>query len=318
MAQATKQRVAPSNNQEGLTIEAVTKEDLVLQKLGIELDHTKKYVFELASENPDRELPVIMTIGQQHTVLPKKKFKPFQNLVYTSQIVWNGQRTNLRYYDGCDTIFASDQPKEKESIDQFIRSTKKRHFLDGHFGCYGDEKMLICYLLACSWNVESPFRTRTADAVFVPLIQGRKVAAENDRLDAIEAAIRNAKEASELKMNIHGSYLGIPIIHPVTDNELSPEEYRIEYRKKAMENPAKFNESYGDKTIEVRYYIDKALQSGLIDYRTNGNKAVWRNGSVICDISGFKTTDGVAQKLLELSQLEEGEEFVLQLKALYN
>ncbi len=98
-------------------------------KLMDEFDPQKKYAFKLVATNPERTRPVI----NQRTgrPIPTKEHRPLQNLVFTSQIVWNKQRANIRYYDGCESIFVSEQPKEKETIDQLIAQTKKRNFIDG-------------------------------------------------------------------------------------------------------------------------------------------------------------------------------------------
>ena len=317
MAHATekKKKVAPSKN-EGAVIDEMSKEDAILEELGIELDPSIKYMFQLVEENPERDLPV----WDMRTNRPaeKKRFKPYQNIVLSSQIVFNKSRTNIRYYDGCDTIFVSDQPKEKETIDQLIQNTTRRHFEDGYFGAYGDDRMLVIYLLACSWNAESPFRTRTANAIFMPVDQMKKAEAKLSLIDQIELSLKYAREASDLKMLIHANYLGIPTVDYVSGNELTTKEIRASYREEASKNPKQFIESYTDKSIEMRYYIDNALAKGTIQFNVIPNKATWKSGSIITDISGLKSAEGVATKLMELSQLEEGEDFVLQLKALYS
>jgi len=283
--------------------------------INMEFDPDKRYVFQLAEEN--RQRGALIWDMRENRQVPERKFRPFHNIVYTSQIVWNKQRRNIRYYDGCTSLFVEEQPKDKEAIDQLIRSTRRRNFEHGMIAVYGDERMLLLYLMICSWNVESPFRTRTANQIFRPLDENRKATQEAARLDKIDEAMGLAKDASEIKMRIHANYLDIPTIDEMTGNELSEKALKTEYRKYAINNPEKFIESYGDKTIELKYYIDKAIQQGIINYTTTPNKATWQNGNVICDISGLRSAEGAAAKLLELSQLEEGEEFVLQLKAIF-
>ena len=85
-----------------------------------------KYMFELANINSEREMPVIDMVTKR--AVPHKKFKPFQNMVFTSQVVWKGQRRMLRYYDGCTSIFQDKQPKDKETIDQLISQTNKNKY----------------------------------------------------------------------------------------------------------------------------------------------------------------------------------------------
>jgi hypothetical protein len=279
-----------------------------------EFDINKKYMFELVNKNPERELPVID--GRTNRAMSHKEFKPYQNIVLTSQIVWNKQRRNIRYYDGCTTLFVDEQPKDRETIEQLMKQTKPRGFNDGKFGVHGDERLLIIYLMICSWNGESEYRTRTADVVFIPSNADKKSNIDSKKLDQTEEALKYAKEASALKMNIHASYLGIPMMDYDSGNELSESQIRTEYRKEALRNSAKFIESYGDKTLEIKYYINKALEKGTISNKLNQSKAAWSNGNVICDISGLRSHEAISQKLFEFSQLEEGEEFLIQLKAI--
>lgn len=307
MANATK---APlSKKKTGVTI---SKEDAFL---ATEYDANKKYMFQLAVENSEREHPVIDMVTKRPA--PHKKFMPFRNIVFTSQIVWNGQRKMIRYYDGCDSIFVDQQPKEKETIEQLIKQSRQRVFEDGKFGCFGDEKQLLQYMNACSWNTESPFRTRTADSVFLPVNADKAASQESEKLDRIELALQYAREATTNKMLIHANYLGVAVVDYDSGNELTEKEIRTAYRREASRNPEHFIESYGNTSIEIRYYIDKAWEKGIITNSFNPNQATWSNSnSIICDISGLKSGEAICQRLFEFSQNEVGEEFVLQLKAI--
>lgn len=305
-----KEKLAPSNQKEA------EKFKFEREYMKMEFDVSKKYMFELAEENLERELPVIGMIGQKATQEPHKRFKPYQNIVLTSQIIWKGQRRGIRYYDGCTSIFIDEQPKEREEIGELIAQTTRRHFSDGKFGCHGDEKMLLLYLFICSWNANSPFRTRSANPIFVSVDKTKQATAESLKLDQTEEALRLAKEASFDKMRIHANYLEIPIEDYDSGNELSEGEIRAMYRKRALRDSAAFIDSYGNKKLEIKYYIDQALMSGII--KISGNNAVWGNGdNIIMDISGMKTHEGVSVKLFEFSQLTDGEEFMIQLEALY-
>lgn len=284
--------------------------------LAQDFDITKKYVFQLAAENMELEKPVID--ARTNRALPHKPYKPYQNLIMTSQIVWNGGRIGIRYYDGCESIFISDQPKEKDVVDQLIQQTKRRGFNEGKLIVEGYDKMLLLYLSICSWNTESPFRTSTANGIFYASNADKKAAKESERLDLIEEALKYAREATATKMYIHSSYLGIPTSDYDSGNELTEKEMRTTYRTAASRDPKRFIDSYGNKSLEVKYYIDKALENGTISNKHNPNKATWgSNNTEICDISGLKSNEAIGQRLFEFSQTELGEEFLIQLKALF-
>jgi len=295
----------------------VTKDSKEHKALTMEFEQGKKYMFELAEQVPLRENAVVDMVTKRN--IPHKKFKPFQNLVFTSQIVWNGGRVNIRYYDGCESIFVSDQPKDKDVVDQLIRQTQQRSFLDGKLGVYGDEKQLLMYLYLCSWNGESNFRTRTSSVVFVPVDKEKEANLKASKLDKIEEAIKLAKDATTMKMTVHANYLGIAAMDYDSGNELTEGEIRTAYREAAINDPDGFIESYGNKAIELKYYIDKSLAEGIISNKFNANKATWgKNNTEICDISGLKSMDAISERVLEFCLSDEGKEIATQLKALFN
>lgn len=293
--------------------------DLEQKYLDMEFDPAIKYMFYLAQENMEREVPIMEIQGQKARQLTHQRFKPYQNLILTSQIIWNGQRVVIRYYDGCDSLFVSEQPKEKDIIDQLKNQTQPRAFLEGKLGVFGDERMLLLYLNICSWNSDSPFKTTTATSIFVPANKGKIASAEATKLDRAEEALKLAKEATVIKMRIHGGYLGIPTLDDDSGNELTDDEVRIAYRKEALRNPGYFVETYGNKSIEIKYYINKAWAEGLIHNKHNPNKATWgAKNTVICDISGLRTAEVIEQKIFEFSQTDEGQEFAIQLTGIYS
>lgn len=312
-----KKTLAPSEEEAALTQEPEFQAEESI--LNIKFEPKKKYMFELAEENQKRELPVMIVQNNKSTPEGHRKFKPYCNIVYTSQIVWKGERRNVRYYDGCTSIFQDEQPKDKDLMTDLIKRTKRRSFLEGKFGAYGDERMLLMYLTICSWNVESEFRTRTASEVFRPSNADRMATQESSRMDAIEKALGMAREATEIKMKMHASYLGILEIDYESGNEWTAKELRTLYRQKAASEPTIFIDSYGNKALETKWFIQKALQSGTINNKYNPNKAAWKgSNTIICDISGIKSQEGILDALFEFSKSEAGEEFAIQLKALYS
>ncbi len=287
------------------------------QFLAQEFDIDKKYMFELAEENRPREMPVIDFHAKRPA--PHARFRPYQNIVMTSNIIWKGQRRMVRYYDGCDSIFTDEQPKDKDTIEQFIRQTRRREFVDGKFGVHGDERMLLLFLFISSFNAESEFRTRSADMVYRPVNSDKKATAEAKQLDLTEEALELAKKASFSKILVHADYLGIPLKDYDSDNDLTEKEIRTSYRMEALRNAKIFIESYGNKKLETKYFIKKALAAGYIDYVTTPNKALWKtSGREIKDISGMKSFAAVLDSLFEFSQLEEGQEFNIQVTALFD
>lgn len=297
---------------EGEEVIEDSKEHLALSK---EFDPYKRYVFELAAKIPPRELPIIN--ARTNRAIEQQEYPPNRNMVYTSQIIWNGRRRMIRYYDGCDSIFFDKQPKEKEIVQMLIGQTRRREFIWGKMVIEGMDRMLLLYMSICSWNQESPFRTPRANVVFKSGENEKKAQEELTKLDESEKALSRAKEASFQKMKIHAAYLGLPLTDYDTGDEITEKELRLKYRRFAVENSDEFNKSYGNEKIELKFFIDKALEKGIISNKSNPNKATWgKNDSVICDISGLVSSDAISQKIFDFSQTEEGTEFVIQLKSI--
>lgn len=301
----------------GDTKELVEVGSLEHQVLTQEYDSEKKYMFEIAALNEQRDIPIIDLDSRRTVSTPK--YKPFgPNIILTSQIVWKKQRRQVRYYDGCTTIFADKQPQDKELMQELMKGTNKDrlHFVQGKFGAFGYERLLLLYLNIASWNDESPFRTNNASAVYRAVNAEKLATKESQQLDLQEKAFDTAKSASLTKMLIHAAYLGITTQDFDSGNERTELEIRTDYRKFALKHPVEFLDSYGNETLEVKYFIQKAWEGGLMNRENNPNVAQWKSGKVICDISGLQSLEGIVSKIYEFSQTPEGEEFSIQLKAL--
>lgn len=297
-----------------------------LETKEVATDINTRYVYVLAEKNEKRG-----RVYDEHG-MPRgeNEYKPRRNLLLRSSINWDGKadpysgkpraagRHLIRYYDGCTTLFVDDQPKDKETIDQLVINTREMSFLHGYISVYGYDTLLKTYMDWCSYNGDSPYKIPTTDTIFILLDSEKASKMEADQLDLAEQAMGLAKKAPKAKMMVHAQYLGISFLDEKTNNERSEDAIRTSYRMVAKNDPAKFIQSYNDKSIETATYIETAMKTGVISTTMIPNKAVWSaNGSTICDISGIKSHEGIAAKLLEFSQMPEGGAFDDQLRALY-
>lgn len=273
--------------------------------------------------------------GRTGRPLKERLYQPKRNILFKSYIIWDGSdlvidkptgkrlsghaagKRLLRYYDGCTSIFADEQPQDKETIDNMMMSTRDRHFIDGFFSCYAYETMLKKYIDICSYNSESPYRVRNTEAIFKPVDAEAQMRLDSELMDWTEEAMKKAKETSEKHMLIHARFLELPT-KDMPGNPLSTAAIRQLYRKEAAKDPVRFLKSFNDKTIEVKYWIEQALQTGAVSTTLIPGKAVWaKQGIVIADISGITTHEGILNKLIEHSQLPDGDEFSQMLKGAF-
>lgn len=309
------------------TIKAPSISDLAI------MEEPTKRVYVLAQKNTRRG----RVFDEHGNPRGESDFPPRRNLLYRSAIRWDGSdlakdektgkkisghpvgKRTIRYYDGCTSIFADEQTTDRETLQNYMDTTKERLFANGYLEVYDYDDMLIKYLDMCSYNGESPYRIPTIPAIFLPLDSEKQAEVEAGGLDELEDALEYAKKADFKKMKIHTQFLGISERDLKTGNLLSEKALRTEYRKKAKENPARFIETFNDKSIQVSSWITDALKIGEISTTLIPNKAVWaKKGAIICDMSGIKSEEGILNKLIEFANIPEGQEFMEQLKALYN
>lgn len=303
---------------------------------------SKKFVYVLSEENVDTGM---VFDAQTNRPIKVQRYRQYTNLPLRSSIIWDGSdcvyeevtgedgkkrrgklisgrkpgKRQLRYYDGCPSIFVDEQPAEKATIDEFVKNTKKKWFIRGYMDVFGYEDMFKRYMDIASWNENSPYRIRTSPAIYKLYDTEANLQADSEDLDQEEEAAHLAKNATIKHMKIHAKFLEIPELDLVSQNPLSDKAIRTEYRKAAKRNPAHFIETYNDKTILIKYWIEKGLDNGEIATKTIPNKATWgKKGVVICDLSGITSREGILNKLIEHSQLDEGKEFLEMLKAQYD
>lgn len=290
-------------------------------------DLNTKYVYVLAQENDHRGRIYDFESGER---LPDPKHKPRRNLLLKCHIIWDGSKDPftgeerpagkylLRYYDGCATLFADSQPQDKATIDELIANTREVIFQHGYAEVYGYDTMMKKYFDMASWNGASPYRVPTAEMVYLPVDAEQSRVLESSNLDELEMAMDYAKKADVKRMRTHARFLGIAFEDSITSNPITDTALRTEYRKAAKENPKNFLSTYNDKTIQLKTWIEDAMQTGAISTTMISNKAVWsKKGVEICDISGLKSTEGILNKLIEFSQLPEGSDFLEALNIIY-
>lgn len=297
-------------------------------------DLSQRFMYVLAEKNEPIGGVFNARTNKSTTESP---YKPYRNLLLTGSILWDGSdlkideangkiiagfhkgKRYICYYDGCSSIFVDEQPQDSVTRKRLIESTKQIAFQNGYLTVFGYETMLKKFCDIVSWNGNSEYRLPSSPVVFLNVDSETEKATIADSLDNLEKALQLAKEASDMHVLVHGRYLGVPELDTITDNPLSQNAIRTLYRKKAMENPDDFIKSYSDKSISIKYFVEKAIEAGEINTNTNTNKAVWRkSGQIITDISGIKSEEGKRVALVEFAQSIEGEEFTMQLKALYN
>jgi len=289
-------------------------------------DVERKYAYVLARKN-ERRGGIFDENNRQRT---EQEFKPYLNILFTSSIFWKGGkdpfsgkdraagRYSICYYDGCTTLFVDDQPRELETLKALKTATKQCNFDYGVFFVEGYDIMLKTYMDWASYNEDSPYRVGSVEVKWKNVDAEKDILSEGELIDMEDRVRELAAKAPEKKMRIHGRYLGIQMEDPVTNVPLSEKAIRIEYRKIAKSNPRWFEESYNDKTVEIRLWITDAINTGQLSTTIIPGRVTWKSGAEVLDVSGIKSTDIIIDKLVEFSQTDNGSDFLGQIKSLYS
>lgn len=307
-----------------------------------EEDFGKRFGYQLARANDDRGLIYDGVTGRE---MKSKEYRPRVNVLLRSSIIWDGSdavyevkdpktgkydensklisghrkgRQIIRYYDGCTSLFEDEQPKDIEVIKRLVDSTRDVILVDGYLFVYGYDEMLKKYLDICSWNGESPYRVPTIDPVFVPMDAEASAEKLEESLEMVEEAMTLAKKASKNKMMFHANFLGVELVDQKTNNPHTEKVVRVKYREMAMKNPAAFIKTYNDESIELSGFITKALDEGKLSKDVIPNQIVWKEGgSIVCDVSGLTSREGILNKLIEFAKTDKGAGFKEVLESLY-
>jgi len=275
----------------------------------IDENESESTIFVWATKLPARGL----TYDERGRSRPDPEFGKQKNVPLVSSIIWNGGidpftnkerprgRYPTRYYNGCMSLFQDSQPQDREEIEILMNGTQTIFFLHGYLEVPTYDRMLLLYLNEyCSWNVDNPNRNPKAGGLFRKLDMAKIAEEEIENLDLVEEALLLAKNATAKHMKLHARFLEIPEYDLKSNAKYTDAAIRAKYRKVAMEHPKHFIETYSDKSVIIKLWIEDALNSGTINTIIVPNRAVWKQkGAVICDISGLTTREGILNKLIE-------------------
>ena len=290
-------------------------------------DINTRYAYVLAKKN-ERRGGVYNEAGQARI---EQEYPPSLNILFTSSIVWPGGkdpfsgkerqpgRYSICYYDGCTTLFVDEQPREFDTLKQLKLNTREIGFGYGFCFIMGYDKMLKIYMDWASYNENSPYRVPSVEIKWMNVDTERDILSEGELMDMEDRVRELATKAPLKKMMIHAKFLGIATQDPITNIDFSEKAIRVEYRKAAKANPKFFESSYNDKSVEVRTWIREAFSTGTISTSLIPGKVLWTKGRAeIMDTMGLKAEELIIDKLAEFTQVEDGADFLAQLKALYS
>lgn len=204
-------------------------------ELDQEINVDTRHCYVLAVKNEKRG----MTYDEKNNLRKDLEYPKQRNVLLRSSVIWpkgtkdpftGKERAHgkylIRYYDGCSTLFVDDQPKERETIEQLVRSTKEQYFINGFWYVNDYDTMLKTYADWCSWNEHSLYRVPSIEPIFKLLDVETDSKIEAASIDEMEKALELAKKADKKKMLVHAKFLEVPTIHYITGQPLKEDSIR--------------------------------------------------------------------------------------------
>lgn len=244
-------------------------------------------------------------------------YPPYKRFPNYDIIRWNfgtenepewGERM-IRFLPGFGSIFVDEQEKGGREIPDSVLNNPNSRFeiIDGLIKVRPHEKTKIQFLDYCNRNVDSPYRTGKIQGIFEKYSEEKAVQKKSENLSRQREAIGKAFKADERQIAFHAKYLGIALLDYVDGATRTFEAVKTDYEQFALDDPETFLNTFDDSDIRLRYYIEIAIEDGVINLKSKNNWAVWgATKEDICEIpSGTTATDA----LFNFSALKAGEHF---------
>lgn len=225
-----------------------------------------------------------------------------------------GGNERIRVLEGVETIWQKDQ----KDVDKDYINKNRRYLLfqKGVALVPEYDKQVIEFMNLSNANVDNPNKTIPRRTMFYKW-NPEKQAEEQLKKDEQELnAIFMARDADEMKMRKHASFLNISMADTLGE-PLTTKGIRAAYIRYAKANPDIFMESINSKEVEITYLVKRGLIDGKIDAgRGNGN-IYWAEGGLIGRLPVSQTAQAFLITLA-MGTSDESKEFLEHLKEKLN
>lgn len=287
---------------------------------------SKRHVYFLVEKNPEVNNTFDLKTNR---LIPTPQYRPSTTVPTTSTIVWPGGKDPfgderpkgvhlIRYYVGCTNLFVDKQPKDKDVIEALLRNSGNHvEFIGGRHDVYDFDVMKKMFMDLASYNADSKYRNPRVRAIYKGYDEVREKQNQGDLLKLKRKALNLAADASEKQLAFHAKFLGIPFINYDTQDKRDTASIRIDYEAIAESDPQRFIDTYGDKALRSKYWIQEALDSGLISTSLLPGSSVWtKNKTTICNVGDANDEEALGI-MINYATSTEGKKFYDELEKIF-
>lgn len=244
-------------------------------------------------------------------------YPPYKRFPNTDIISWNygtddkpewGERA-IRFLPGYSTIFVDEQEKNGRVLPENVINNPNNRFeiINGEIRVRPHEAAKIYFLDICNRNVESEHRTGKTEGLFARYSEEKRVIDLQGKQKLQKEAIEKAFTADENQVAFHAKYLGISTIDPSTAASRTYEAVLADYRQMAIDNPKNFLDTFDDQDLKLKFHIETAIETGVINLKLVPGKAVFSSTKEeICDVPVSQDLTPIVDALFIFSQGREG------------
>lgn len=257
-----------------------------------------KYIFELVGD--------FKIDNHGKTMYPKVSIDNVDMIIDPD----TGEPRTMRLLSGVNTVWMDEQ-KNIEEKQAGRMAPQNMTFIDGKIEIPAWDKTRLFFFLNNNKNGSNPNRKPGVQVIY-KLVNSDIV--ESDELSRAQkeyTAVQAAMLAKHEDMIAHAKFLGIRFKNDYGIDR-TDEGIRVEYIKKAKQNPDIFLKTIGSPTVRVNYWVRVAIEKNIITLTNIKGEAHWNDTkTLICKIP--QDRDNI-EYLTEFCFTEEGKPFYETLK----
>jgi hypothetical protein len=279
-------------------------------KKKLTLDDSGEIIAEVTKSEP-KDLPkrepkeyVFQLVGQ----FPMHFHMSNEGIIYCEE---TQKERSIRYLEGVNTIFVDEQKDIPAA--RLTQGRPKILFEAGTLRVPAIKKTFIEFMTKNEMNDGVTNRLSERPPVYTVINNDKrdedKIKLQEDRMAAMELAFK--ADTSELIP--HAKYLGVAF-----ENEYGLEKalnsIRMDYVDKADKDPSQFLKTYNNPIVKAKYYVDLAINRGLLTTGLIKGQAHW--GATKGLITSLPIEQDPSEYLANYCFKDEGKAFYERLKEL--
>jgi len=250
--------------------------------------HEKLFLFHLAQRKPQ----AVFTKHDGTPVhYPKRRFVNLIDTIYDKK---SGMRRNIKYVEGCTSIFVDEQDKETDGKKGLYRTL----FKHGKYIVMGNNPKLIEFMMITNFNANNPDRDTSVIPLFSFVDQKKKFKAIMKKEESEQDAVQWCNKAPFKEVLRYARVLMAKDVETMDSDEI-----RYNMKRFAKARPERFMSDRKVPRIIRKSHILEAIDKEILFMNESTRSIAWQSSQNIPIITapvGVDTVDHFVQTTFTL------------------